>query len=124
MAHLLPLFREAEERDGERRHVFIEIPLSSILSPLVPHGARRLQNRVLRQSLLHRRAPRQRRTHQIKYGRGVELFFGRFAAQQAGNPVFQSREIERLGKKIHGMHRHGAPGHVAGKRAYENDGRF
>jgi hypothetical protein len=41
---LLSLLREVEERAGERRGVFIGIPLSSILSPLVPHGARRRQN--------------------------------------------------------------------------------
>jgi len=41
---LLPLFRRAEERAGERRRlamkVKIEIPLSPALSPLVPRGER------------------------------------------------------------------------------------
>jgi hypothetical protein len=30
-----------EERDGERRSVIVQKPLSSVLSPLVPHGERR-----------------------------------------------------------------------------------
>jgi len=39
-----------EERAGERRLVLSRIPLSSVLSPFVPHGERK-KNRVLRQSL-------------------------------------------------------------------------
>jgi hypothetical protein len=35
----LPLFHRREERVGERRSVFV-VPLSSVLFPLVPHGAR------------------------------------------------------------------------------------
>jgi len=30
-----------EESDGERRSLLIKIPLSSVLSPFVPHGERR-----------------------------------------------------------------------------------
>jgi hypothetical protein len=44
-ANFLPLLCEVEERAGERRRVFIGIPLSSILSPLVPRGARKNINR-------------------------------------------------------------------------------
>jgi hypothetical protein len=33
-----------EERAGERRRVLFRIPLSSILSPFVPHGERRKQS--------------------------------------------------------------------------------
>jgi hypothetical protein len=40
-ANFPPLLREVEERAGERRCVFIGIPLSSVLSPLVPRGARK-----------------------------------------------------------------------------------
>jgi hypothetical protein len=47
---ILPLLREVEERAGERRRVFIGIPLSSVLSPLVPRGARKRYKQVLRQS--------------------------------------------------------------------------
>jgi len=46
-ASFLPLFRAAEERVGERRLWLIrEIPLSSILSPLLRHGARKKKNKV------------------------------------------------------------------------------
>ena len=36
-----PLFHQMEERDGERRNVLFRIPLSSVLSPFVPHGERK-----------------------------------------------------------------------------------
>src|ERR1700690_35131 len=53
-ANFLPLLCEVEERAGERRRVFIGIPLSSVLSPLVPRGARKKYKQVLRQSPLRR----------------------------------------------------------------------
>ena len=36
-----PLLHRMEERAGERRRVLFRIPLSSVLSPFVPHGERR-----------------------------------------------------------------------------------
>jgi hypothetical protein len=40
----LPLFREVEERAGERRRLMVTKPLSPALSPLVPRGARGIGN--------------------------------------------------------------------------------
>src|SRR6266542_1339952 len=37
----LPLLHPMEERDGERRSLLSRIPLSSVLSPFVPHGERK-----------------------------------------------------------------------------------
>jgi len=48
----------------------------------------------------------------------------RLLAQQVGNPALQTREIERFGEKVFGVHGHGAFGYFAGKRAHENDGDF
>ena len=45
----LPLLHRMEERAGERRRVLPGIPLSSILSPLVPRGERKQQRRVLQE---------------------------------------------------------------------------
>ena len=40
--------------------------------------------------------------------------------QQIGDAAFESFQVERLDEKILGVHRHGAFGHLAGKRAHEN----
>src|SRR6266487_2291955 len=42
----LPLLHPMEERDGERRSLLFRIPLSSVLSPFVPHGERKKSSSV------------------------------------------------------------------------------
>jgi hypothetical protein len=47
-----------------------------------------------------------------------------FLLQQISDAALETLQIERLGEEIRGLHRHGALGHVAGKRAHEDDGDF
>ena len=41
--------------------------------------------------------------------------------EQFVDALFQPGQIQRLGEEIHGVHRHRAPGHVAGERDHEDD---
>ena len=55
----------------------------------------------------------------------MELFCRReFALKQFGDAALEPVQIQWLGEKIIGLHRHGAPGHLARQRAHENDGDF
>lgn len=42
--------------------------------------------------------------------------------QQIGDAAFQPCEVQRLDEKVVRVHGRRALGHIAGKRAYENDG--
>src|SRR5674476_1696154 len=42
--------------------------------------------------------------------------------QQFADAFFEAVQVERLGEEIIGVHGGGAPGHITGKRAHENDG--
>jgi len=44
--------------------------------------------------------------------------------QQLADASFEPGQIQRLGEEIVRVHGDGAPGHVAGKRAHEDDGDF
>ena len=48
----------------------------------------------------------------------------RFALQQIGDALLEPLQIQRLGEEIIGLHRRGAPGHIARQRAHEDDWDF
>jgi hypothetical protein len=80
-----------EERDGERRSFFFRIPLSSILSPFVPHGERRKSSGL---EAISAARPLKTIAGQLATGtekdfRNVELIW-RSNLPNAENPVKQS----------------------------------